>query len=82
MTKEEAKKILVFQSNHKHNSSTIPQTVDEIYDDFESRICENCEHWSEEKKQCFNEESIAFTSQEAIYCDDGCNKFKRKTDEH
>jgi len=53
-----------------------------ICENFESRICENCEHWSKEKKQCFNEESIAYTSQEAVYCDDGCNKFKRKTDEH
>jgi len=52
--------------------------VHEIYDDFESRTCENCKHWSKEKKQCLNVESIAYTSQEAIYYDDGCNKFVRK----
>jgi len=82
MTREEAKErierycgdnpIYVFVKKY------ISSLIDEIYDDSESRICENCEHWSEEKKQCFNEESIAFTSQEAVYYDDGCNKFVRK----
>jgi len=60
------------------NQFDVSMKINEIYDDFESRICENCEHYFENGKQCLNEESIAFTSQEAIYYDDGCNKFKRK----
>lgn len=46
--------------------------------DIETRMCENCKHFNEDEKRCLNEVSIAFTAQEAIYCDDGCNKFERK----
>ncbi|TET88540.1 MAG: hypothetical protein E3J96_03140 [Sulfurovum sp.] len=66
---------------HPDYHNDIAYDIDDVLDiinDFESRICENCKHWSKEKKQCFNEESIAYTSQEAIYYDDGCNKFVRK----
>ena len=43
-----------------------------------SRTCENCKHYKAENKQCVNESSIAFTSQEAICYDDGCNKWEQK----
>jgi len=56
--------------------------IQELEKEFKSRICENCERYFKNGKQCLNEESIAYTSQEAVYCDDGCNKFKRKSDEH
>lgn len=52
--------------------------IDKIYDDFESRTCESCEHYKAKNKQCINEASIAFTAQEAIYIDDGCNKWESK----
>jgi len=52
--------------------------IQELKKEFKSRICENCEYYFENEKQCLNEESIAYTSQEAIYYDDGCNKFVRK----
>jgi len=52
--------------------------VNKIFDDFESRICSNCIHYLKYGRQCLNEESIAYTSQEAVYYDDGCNKFGRK----
>jgi len=46
---------------------------------FKQRTCENCKHYKEKNKQCLNETSIAYTSQEAIYCDDGCNKWEEET---
>jgi len=69
---------IVQYPDYYHDTAYDIDDVVDIIDDFKSRICENCEHWSKEKKQCFNEESIAYTSQEAIYYDDGCNKFVRK----
>lgn len=56
----------------------IDKLVDEIYSDVEARTCESCKHYKAENKQCVNEASIAFTSQEAIYTDDGCNKWEQK----
>jgi len=54
------------------------EMMNELFDDLESRVCENCIHYFENGKKCLNEESIAYTSQEAVYYDDGCNKFGRK----
>lgn len=79
MTRDEALRLL-----NKHNDDdvasvdVIKQFINQVYDDFESRTCENCEFYKEENKQCTNEASIAYTSQEAIYFDDGCNKFEKK----
>jgi hypothetical protein len=55
------------------------EATDRAYNIFEKiRVCENCKHYKAENKQCVNEVSIAFTSQEAIYTDDGCNKWEKK----
>ena len=43
-------------------------------EEFESRTCDSCMYYGE--KHCANAESIAFTSQEAVYEDDGCNKWE------
>lgn len=45
--------------------------VDKIFDDFESRICGNCQHWL--IKDGFNDVDCTKTDR-----DFGCNKFKRK----
>ena len=48
-----------------------------------SRTCESCRHFliyegSKQSGTCDNEESIAYTSKESIYGDDGCNKWESK----
>ena len=52
--------------------------IDMLFDDIESRICENCEFYDKELKACKNDDSIAFTSRAAIYPDDGCNKWEMR----
>jgi len=49
--------------------------IDEIFDDFESRTCENCVYF-DRIGACSNNESIAY---DCLSVDDfGCNKFERK----
>ena len=59
--------------------------ADEVCDDFESRVCENCIH---DNKICTYQESIKVyckvTRGEDYVCDFrdfGCNRFRRKIDE-
>ena len=84
MTREETKSFYSeLCSEFDAVKSTVYSVVDKIYDDFESRTCKNCKHFqvyddSKMLGECINKESIAFTSCEAIYGDDGCNKFERK----
>jgi len=61
--------------------------VDKIYDDFESRTCENCKFYGAEHERishpnyrtCINTDS--FTYMQEPHYEDGCNKFKRKEHE-
>jgi len=69
---------IVQHPDYYHDIAYDIDDVLDIINDFESRICENCKHYFENGKQCLNEESITYTSQEAVYYDDGCNKFTRK----
>jgi len=48
--------------------------IDEIYDDFESRICKNCEYYKNGICVCDNSLLVAY----AVDKDFGCNKFKKK----
>lgn len=50
------------------------QLIDGIYDDFESRTCENCSFRFEK----FCEKGIMIGSREEIELDFGCNKWKSK----
>jgi hypothetical protein len=57
--------------------------INTIYDNFESKTCENCEYFliycgSKQSGTCNNEDSIAYTSEESIYGDDGCNKWENR----
>ena len=58
--------------------------VDKIYDDFESRTCENCRNWSQEHITiglCLMEVSemdIPDLSKYSTSNNFGCNKFERK----
>ena len=51
--------------------------IDKIYDDFESRVCENCKHhkYIEKSYRMCNKLEIATSS------DFGCNRFERREDE-
>ena len=49
--------------------------IDKIYDDFESRVCENCEYYSR-IGSCENKESYCFD--QLVYDDFGCNRFERR----
>lgn len=67
MTREEAKELL-----KKDNRYGIDWIIDDIYDDFESRVCENCKHKT--NRECN-------TIIDYFGKDFGCNKFERKEDE-
>lgn len=67
------------------SGSSLDEFIDKIYNDFESQTCESCKHFlvyndSKQSGTCDNEESIAYTSKEAIYGDDGCNKWEERID--
>lgn len=66
MTREEAIEFSYTQGNGDDS------TVHEIYDDFESRTCSNCNLWG----SC----SIKLEDDSYVYFDKdfGCNQFKRK----
>lgn len=61
--------------------NAVKDIIDDIYDDFESRTCENCKYYfihmlKADEMQCKNHNS--FTHQSAVIKSDGCNKHERK----
>ena len=59
-------------------SISFEQAIDDIFDDFESRTCENCK-WYDGSHKCNNENSIAHNSDNRVYTHDGCKEeFERK----
>ena len=58
--------------------------VNEIYDDFESRTCENCNYFIDEKgtkfQFCNASTEGGIIGWNGYGKDFGCNKFERKTD--
>ena len=58
----------------------IAETADDIYADFESRICKNCEFWSK-ASLCRNRDSFAWEYSATVEAGEGCNYFKRKVEE-
>jgi len=74
MTREEANRELFNEMINRSKNVVIPMSdtlIDKIYDDFESRTCENCE-W-ERCGVCTNDESLLCA--DFIVNDFGCNKF-------
>ena len=86
MTREEAHRIAYEDLDSMYHSTWIKVVVDDIYDDFKSRTCENCK-WLKERNP-FNKPIFPrhkCTHADVIYmCTDkdfGCNKFERNTNE-
>jgi len=88
MNRDEAKELIV----DGYGISGLGEAVDKIYDDFESRICENCEHseyhyqqdilechklYEEMNQRCYKcETDITIFEVVKTF---GCNKFERTT---
>ena len=72
MTREEARTVSYEQGNGDD------LVVDEIYDDFESRICGNCKHWNKQVRMCDNKDSFAYDAKATVVQGDSCNKFEEK----
>ena len=51
--------------------------INKIYDDFESRTCENCVYWAKSIHMCDNKESFAYKFKATVVKDDGCNNFEK-----
>ena len=96
MTREEAKKLInkkltqiitgTLLPNLTIENSELSDIVDEIYDDFESRVCKNCKyaekHENGDEHKC--EILMATTQEEAkklIEVGFGCNRFERRGNE-
>ena len=61
--------------------------IDKIFDDFESRTCENCIHWNVSEESKLDGNGDGFIDCMIIYAESfgsidyknfGCNKFERK----
>lgn len=56
----------------------VTNLVNEIYEDFDNRICKNCK-WINNDMVCDNKESLLFDCR--VKTTAGCNSFKRRTNE-
>ena len=72
------------------NVAEVGNAIDKIYDDFESRTCENCKHWfmaitrDEDHNNTKTPTCMLFAKSDDEYTifpdkDFGCNKFERKS---
>ena len=72
---------LAFDLLFGSNKIDAHKALDLIYEGFEeeyaSRICKNCEHWSK-AKLCRNINSFAWEYSATVEASDSCNYFKRK----
>ena len=95
MTREEAKRIIVktiehqikkdfqpidFDTNNKDSTFVLGyRLIDKIYDDFESRTCENCKYniatANEDIMWCNNSDALEDFE---VFANFGCNKFERR----
>ena len=78
MTREEAKKIADLSISTIKRYSDLTKRfnglIDEIYDDFESRVCENCKHHKYIEKSYRLCEELEITTSDD-FC---CNLFERR----
>lgn len=70
MTREEAKEY------YKNIAS--PYVINEIYDDFESRTCENCKYCIDDGSSGYVCKGMSDVIHISSIDDFGCNKFERK----
>lgn len=74
MTREEAK-----QLNQILDFDGMDELLDEIYDDFESRTCENCKHWNANTKhKLVGSCSASENFRGGCLKNFGCNKWEAK----
>lgn len=83
-TKDKALKATVHETIVSREQ--VINTINKIYDDFDSKVCENCKHFEVDEiidlnkhfGYCTLEGSIAVDK--IITINDGCTKFERKKD--
>ncbi len=88
MTREDLSNIFnKYKDDDVLNLGVLKEYVNAVYDDFESRTCENCKYYIEglqlfggSRFICMNEE-VGDIMYDHFSKDFGCNKFKRKQDE-
>ena len=77
-----------FETEKIYDYGRIMKVVDDCYDDFESRVCENCVYWNQEnssqkehnKGMCFQyRDTDKYYATGITQNNYGCNKFKRRT---
>ena len=78
MTRKEALNFLGIYGQITKNQYDVQ--VDKIYDDFESRICKNCEYWNkyDECEKIYYHDNLANREYIETNEDFSCNKFERK----
>ena len=83
MTREEAIKKLFDVSSDLGLVETIEARIiiEEIFDDFESRVCKNCKHFTSFGKKMGIGICSNFTKNINVANDFGCNRFERREDE-
>lgn len=57
----------------------VDSRIDEIYDFFENKSCQNCKHYDGSHK-CNNDNSIAWEASNRVYQDDYCKDFEQQKD--
>jgi len=77
MTREEAKDLFRIDIDSYGKVKSPISKVDKIYDDFESRTCENCKY-NLNGIECNCNESVVEWLDTDTFPDFGCNKFERK----
>jgi len=86
MNREQAKDLFRFDRDAYGKPKRIMHKIDKIYDDFESRTCENCE-WYKKRKgwqlfSCENPTILIMIDSEIPYyspkSDFGCNRWSAK----
>ena len=83
MTREEAKSKLTCYGYSQNKPLADYKVIDQIYDDIESRICENCKHYNMDTAvyYCDTYDIVMINDDNTIRTVDkdfGCNKFVRK----
>lgn len=84
MKREEAKHLLQWNIDYNESIEYNESIIDEVFDDFESRVCENCKYfiWNDryvtDYGTCEKGIGITFRGDCEVNKDFGCNKFISK----
>ena len=79
MTREEAKED-VLGYVHMEDYDSVCEFIDERYDDFESRTCENCKHWNKTNEIAVSFDCNRWHGSVMTSKDFGCNKWEAMND--